>query len=400
MAAGEKDSPCKNSLLPQPPLPTIIPTAMQNSHIETEAPMIFPDVTGVILAGGRSSRMGRDKAVLELGGISFFERILTVFRSIFPHVLIAGDRPDLAGQDLPCFPDRYPGSALGGLYTGLLAAETPYIFVAACDMPCPDPELIQAIVASRCGYDIVVPRTPAGLEPLFALYGKACLEPMRALLEAKNYRIYDFYPEVRVRYLEPDEFPTGWERALVNVNTPEDLQLCKEELNMKPAIVSVVAKSGTGKTTLLEKLIAELKRRGWRVGAIKHDAHSFDIDREGKDSWRLTQAGADTMLITSPEKIAMVKRHGDGQEPPLAETIARYCGDLDIVLTEGFKRSAMPKIEVHRAERSATLLCRGEEHDPTLIAVASDERLELDVPVYDLNDATGLCDFIEGRFLR
>jgi molybdopterin-guanine dinucleotide biosynthesis protein MobB len=70
------------------------------------------------------------------------------------------------------------------------------------------------------------------------------------------------------------------------------------------------------------------------------------------------------------------------------------------VLTEGFKKSAMPKIEVHRAERSATLLCRGEEHDPTLVAVASDERLELDVPVYDINDAAGLCDFIEERFLR
>lgn len=169
---------------------------------------------------------------------------------------------------------------------------------------------------------------------------------------------------------------------------------------MKPAVVSVVSKSGTGKTTLLEKLISELKRRGWRVGAVKHDAHSFDIDREGKDSWRLTQAGADTTLITSPAKVAMVRKNGEAGEPSLAETVDRYCGDLDIVLTEGFKRSSMPKIEVHRKARSATLLCRGEEHDATLIAVASDERLELDVPVYDLNDATGLCDFIEARFLR
>lgn len=374
---------------------------MQTAHIERiQEDQRFADVTGVILAGGRSSRMGRDKAGLELGGLSFFERILSVFRSLFPHILIAGDRPDLAAPDLPCFPDVYPGSALGGLHTGLLAAETPYIFVAACDMPCPDPAMIRALVARRRGHDVVVPKTPSGLEPLFALYGKGCLQPMRALLEAKNYRIYDFYPEVRVRYLEPNEFPAGWKRTLVNVNTPEELQRCQEELTMKPAIVSVVAKSGTGKTTLLEKLIAELKRRGWRVGAIKHDAHSFDIDREGKDSWRLTQAGADTMLITSPAKVAMVKQHVDGQEPPLAATIERYCGDLDIVLTEGFKKSSMPKIEVHRAERSATLLCRGEEHDPTLIAVASDEALELDVPVYDINDATGLCDFIEARFLR
>lgn len=168
---------------------------------------------------------------------------------------------------------------------------------------------------------------------------------------------------------------------------------------MTPPVVSIVAKSGTGKTTLLEKLIGELKRRGYTVGAIKHDAHRFDIDREGKDSWRLTQAGADAMLITSPAKIALVRQNRGGVEPPLAETIAAYCGDLDIVLTEGFKRSSMPKIEVHRRARSDRLLCRDEEHDPQLIAVASDASLELDVPVYDINDAAGLCDLIEQRFL-
>lgn len=165
-----------------------------------------------------------------------------------------------------------------------------------------------------------------------------------------------------------------------------------------PPVVSVVAKSGTGKTTLLEKLIAELKGRGYRVGAVKHDAHSFDIDREGKDSWRLTQAGAATTVITSPAKVAVVKMNA-AAEPTLAQTIECYFGDVDIVLTEGFKKSAMPKIEVHRAERSATLLCRGEEHDPTLLAVASDEPLELDVPVFGINDAPAICDFIVARFL-
>jgi len=169
---------------------------------------------------------------------------------------------------------------------------------------------------------------------------------------------------------------------------------------MKPPVVSIVAKSGTGKTTLLEKLIGELKRRGYTVGAVKHDAHQFDIDREGKDSWRLTRAGADTMLITSPAKVAMVKQNRHASEPSLAEAIAAYCGDLDIVLTEGFKKSRMPKIEVHRREHSARLLCRDEEHDPQLIAVASDSSLNLDVPVYDINDAAGLCDLIEQRFLR
>ncbi len=168
---------------------------------------------------------------------------------------------------------------------------------------------------------------------------------------------------------------------------------------MIPPVVSIVAKSGTGKTTLLEKLIAELKRRGYKVAAIKHDAHRFDIDREGKDSWRLTRAGADTMLITSPEKLAMVKQYAAAQEPSLEESVASYCPDVDIVLTEGFKKSAMPKIEVHRRERSAQLLCRGQEHDPTLIAIASDTSLEVDVPLFDINDAQGLCDLIVQRYL-
>jgi molybdopterin-guanine dinucleotide biosynthesis protein MobB len=161
--------------------------------------------------------------------------------------------------------------------------------------------------------------------------------------------------------------------------------------------VSFVAKSGTGKPTLLEKVIADLKGRGWRVGVIKHDAHRFDIDHPGKDSHRLAAAGADTMLISSPEKLAVVKKHA--ASPPIGELIATYFGDVDIVLTEGFKLSDLPKIEVHRRERSSTLLCRGEQHDPTLIAVASDEQLELDVPLFDLNDAGAVARFIEERFL-
>ena len=162
--------------------------------------------------------------------------------------------------------------------------------------------------------------------------------------------------------------------------------------------LSFVAKSGTGKTTLLEKVIACLKERGYRVGAVKHDAHSFNIDHPGKDSYRLAAAGADTMLVASPEKLALIKRHAVA--PPVEELLATYFSDVDIVLTEGFKKSALPKIELNRRERSTTLLCRGEEHDPTLLAVASDSALELDVPVLDLNDAAQVADFIEEKFLR
>jgi len=168
---------------------------------------------------------------------------------------------------------------------------------------------------------------------------------------------------------------------------------------MAVPVVSIVAKSGTGKTTLVVKLIRRLKEKGYRVGVIKHDAHRFDIDHEGKDSWRMTQAGADTMVISSPDKLAMVKRHTAENEPGPVELVANYFQDVDIVLTEGYKKNAFPKIEVHRKARSGGLLCRGEENDPELMAVASDERLELDVPVLDIDDDKGIADFIEKKFL-
>jgi molybdopterin-guanine dinucleotide biosynthesis protein B/molybdopterin-guanine dinucleotide biosynthesis protein len=162
--------------------------------------------------------------------------------------------------------------------------------------------------------------------------------------------------------------------------------------------VSFVAKSGTGKTTLLERVIAELKCRNYRVGVIKHDAHRFEIDHPGKDSHRLTTAGADTMLISSPEKLAVVKKHTES--PPIEELIATYFSDVDLILTEGFKKSGLPKIEVHRAERSPTLLCRGEQYDPTLLAVASDEPLDIDVPVLDLNNPSQVADFVEKHIIH
>lgn len=158
-----------------------------------------------------------------------------------------------------------------------------------------------------------------------------------------------------------------------------------------PAI-SFVAKSGTGKTTLVIEVIAELKRRGYRVGAIKHDAHKFEIDHQGKDSYRMTAAGADTTLISSPAKHAVVVQHQVA--PPIEELIERHFAHVDLVLAEGYKLTALPKIEVHRPAHSAQLICRGERHDNSLLAVATDIPIEVDVPCIDLNDPSAVADFI------
>ena len=160
----------------------------------------------------------------------------------------------------------------------------------------------------------------------------------------------------------------------------------------KPYAIAIVGNSGAGKTTLLERLIPALKRKGMRVGGIKHDAHRFDIDHPGKDSHRLTAAGADTMVITSASMLAMVKRHA--ASPQIEELLERYFRDMDLVLVEGFRASSLPKIEVHRKEFRRALICRGERDDPGLAAVASDEPLDLDVPVLDLNDPEAIAEFI------
>jgi molybdopterin-guanine dinucleotide biosynthesis protein A len=180
------------------------------------------DVTGIILAGGRSRRMGRDKATLEMEGVTLFDRALRMMRVLFTEVLIAGDRQDLVRPGVPCYPDLFPGSALGGLYTGLVESNHDMVFACSCDMPFPNVNIAQLVVSQDRAYDVVVPRTTEGLEPLFARYHKRCLPVMKDMLDRKEFCIYDFYPRVRTRYLGVAELPAVWQNSFLNVNTPEE----------------------------------------------------------------------------------------------------------------------------------------------------------------------------------
>jgi molybdopterin-guanine dinucleotide biosynthesis adapter protein len=159
-----------------------------------------------------------------------------------------------------------------------------------------------------------------------------------------------------------------------------------------PPILSVVGRSESGKTTLIEKLIPELKRRGYRIGTIKHTHHSIDMDRSGKDSARHRAAGAQTVLLASSGQIAMFK----STRTETLEALVGYFDDVDLLITEGYKRENKPKIEVLRAAVGADLLCR---RDPGLVAVATDLNLDVHVPVFRLDDHAAIADFIEERFL-
>jgi molybdopterin-guanine dinucleotide biosynthesis protein B len=161
-------------------------------------------------------------------------------------------------------------------------------------------------------------------------------------------------------------------------------------------ILSIVGKSDVGKTTLLEKVVAELKSRGRRIATVKHDAHSFDIDHKGKDSWRHKQAGAAMTVISSPEKIALVM--DTDHDHTLNEIRDMFAFPAELIISEGFKREPHPKIEVFRKELKRDLLCSS---DDCLVAIAGDpDDPPPGIPVFGLDDAAAICDFIEERFLK
>lgn len=157
-----------------------------------------------------------------------------------------------------------------------------------------------------------------------------------------------------------------------------------------PPIVSVVGRSDSGKTTFLEKLIPALKRRGIRIAVVKHDSHGFEMDRPGKDTWRLRQAGADAVMISAPNQMALI-RSGLEKEETLDQLAAMVDGAVDLVLTEGYKSGDKPKVEVSRQViMNGELLCQDDE----LIAVVADGPRPTRVPLYGLEDADAVADLL------
>ncbi len=160
---------------------------------------------------------------------------------------------------------------------------------------------------------------------------------------------------------------------------------------MTMKIFGLAGWSGSGKTTLIVKLIPELVARGLSVSTMKHAHHDFDIDQPGKDSYEHRQAGANEVMISASKRWALMHEVREEEEPSVDELIARM-SPVDILLVEGFKWHAHPKMEVHRPSVGKPLL---QSDDPEIIAVASDEALTgLSVPVLNLDDISGVADFI------
>lgn len=190
-------------------------------------------VTGVILAGGLSRRMGQDKLFLNVGGVPLFERVLQPVRQLFRQVIVIANERDLFRYySFPVYQDIYPGSALGGLYTGVFHAKSQWVFVSAADLPFVNVELVNYLVSLATECDVVVPYSEKGAEPLFACYAKSCLPVMEQALRNSQFKILDLFDKLSVHYVPFNQLADipGIENAFINLNCLEDLSLSNQLL--------------------------------------------------------------------------------------------------------------------------------------------------------------------------
>lgn len=185
-------------------------------------------VTGVVLAGGRSSRYGKNKALVELNNVPLIERVLHVMEAIFHHVIIITNTPkEYEYLQIPMFQDLVKGlGPLGGIYTGLEVIPNGAGFFVACDMPFLNPYLIRYMTGIMDGFDVVVPRVSEWIEALHGLYAKECRGSIEGLIRSGDYQIFQFFSSVSVRFVEEDEI-RRWDpdmRSFLNVNTPDELR--------------------------------------------------------------------------------------------------------------------------------------------------------------------------------
>lgn len=167
---------------------------------------------------------------------------------------------------------------------------------------------------------------------------------------------------------------------------------------MKPPIICIVGKKKSGKTTFIEKLLPELKALGISVGTVKHDAHSFEMDIEGKDSWRHRKAGSETVVVSSPERVALIK--SVDREPYLHELVEDFFEDRHLVIAEGYFRSDHHKIEVFRSDAHERPLCeKGNEDEKKLIAMVSDVGVNTSRPIFGLDEPKQVAAMIARQYL-
>jgi molybdopterin-guanine dinucleotide biosynthesis protein A len=206
---------------------------VESRSSERKGPEGTKGVFGVILAGGRSLRFGREKALVRVDGVRLIERVVGVMKPLFGRIVLVTNTPaEYAYLNLPMYGDLIRDlGPLGGIYTALTVIPGDAAFFVACDMPFLNLGLIQYMLRVRSGFDAVVPRVAGNLEPLHALYGKSCLSSIKKLIEAGEYQIFRFFHDVSVRFVEEKEIRRYDPdlRSFYNINRPQQLKGLRQE---------------------------------------------------------------------------------------------------------------------------------------------------------------------------
>lgn len=369
----------------------------------------------VILCGGQSSRMGTDKTFLPFGAESLLKYQISRFRPYFDKIYLSVKDKQDKDFDYQAYcgceeiPDLFPGlGPMGGLYSCLNYVKEDILYFNAVDTPFSDPELAVTLCKSleeNPDRACCLLKNPKGeIQPLQGAYSKKAIPAIRQRIDEKRLAIRSIFELCPPMIYEKFH----WEDQFFNMNDPKSYYYGLQKLASKrpgefPAafatpsdpsasvsipILSFAAKSGTGKTTYLEKLLPLLKEKHLRIAVLKHDAHGFQMDKPGKDSYRLTQAGADHMILTSSEQTAAILTH-KGENPELGYLLSKI-QNVDLILTEGYKLADLPKFQILRKGYNEVPNCSSEN----LLGVICDFPYETELPVFDLNDPSDIVDFI------
>lgn len=358
-------------------------------------------ILGAVLAGGRSSRFGSDKGLTRFGGDRLIDRAAETLREVCDVVVVVSSWPEHEVEGAVRIPDlRQDHGPLGGIEAALLHGQdigASAVFVLACDLPTVDASVVHSLVDAIGDAPAVAPRRdgPPGFEPLCAMYRTACADATTRLLDEGERGVYALFERVGGRAIQMADAS-----SLLNVNTPSDLARAEAkgrkgrtgESPGEPTVVCVIGKKKSGKTTTVVGLVRELVARGREVVTVKH-GHGFELDHEGRDSWRHRhEGGAARVVMAGPDGFAVMGRWGPadgGVEPALETLVRRFGGDADVVVAEGFKTAPYPCIEVFRVAAHERPLFG----DPAvgskgryLAVLTDDPTFEADCPVLDVDD--------------
>jgi molybdopterin-guanine dinucleotide biosynthesis protein B len=358
-------------------------------------------IPGLILAGGRSTRMGEDKTAKRLAGKPLAQIAAVRLSAQAAPVFINTRNPQLSGLGFDTLADTLDGheGPLAGILAGLdhAAATLPgatHVAVVPADAPFfPETLVARLADAIESAETIAMAAYCGNPEPAFALWPVALRGKLHHWLETGESRaIRAFAATCDVRLVD---FVDGPPHSFFNVNRPADFERARDLMGLgkAPKILGISGWKNSGKTGLTVRLVEELTARGYRVSTIKHAHHDFDIDKVGADSFRHRQAGAHEVTIVSGTRYAIMHELRGNPEPTFEEVLSRLA-PCDIVVIEGYKREPVPKIEARRLEAKSRVPLAPE--DPHIVAIAADHAVtDTALPVFDLDDTMALADFAE-----